>query len=93
MPGESRRNWIIRTVRHAARPRSSRQIWTVTLALVVVATAAAITIPSARPELLAGILALGCAGWMVSESSARARREREALAKSLKEVKDAIGSL
>ena len=77
----------------APRPRSNRQIWMVTLALVVVATAAAIAIPSARPELLAAIFALGCAGWMVSESSARARRDREALAQTLKEAKDAIDSL
>jgi hypothetical protein len=93
MPGESRRNWIIRTVMRAARPRSNRQIWTVTLALVVVASAAAIAIPSARPELLAGVFAVGCAGWMVSESSARARREREAVTQRLKEAKDAIDSL
>jgi hypothetical protein len=78
---------------HAGRPRSNRPIWTVTLALVVVASAAAIGIPSKRPELLAGIFALGCAGWMVSESSARSRREREALAQTLKEAKDAIDNL
>jgi uncharacterized membrane protein YoaK (UPF0700 family) len=93
MPGESRRNWIIRTVMRAGRPRSSRQIWTVTLALVAVAAAAAIGFPSTRPELLAGIFALGCAGWMVSESSARSRREREALAQTLKEAKDVIDNL
>ena len=78
---------------HAPHPRSSRKIWLVTLALVVVATAAAIEIPSARPELLAAIFALGCAGWMVSESSTRARRDREALAQRVKEAKDAIDSL
>jgi hypothetical protein len=78
---------------HAGRPRSGRQIWTVTLALVVVASAAAIGIPSTRPELVPGIFALGCAGWMVSESSARSRREREALAQSLKEAKDVIDNL
>jgi hypothetical protein len=78
---------------HAGRPRSSRRIWTVTLALVVVASAAAIGIPSTRPEFVPGIFALGCAGWMVSESSARARREREALAQSLKEAKDVIDNL
>ena len=77
----------------AARPRSNRQIWMVTLALVIVASAAAIGIPSARPELLACIFALGCAGWMVSESSARSRREREALAQTLKEAKDVIDRL
>lgn len=78
---------------HAPRPRTSRKIWTVTLALVVVSTAAAIEIPAARPELLAGIFALGCAGWMVSESGTRARRDREALAQRVKEAKDAIDSL
>jgi hypothetical protein len=95
MPGESRRNWIIRAVRQAARwlLRSNRQIWLITLALVVVACGAAIGIPSARPELLACIFALGCAGWVASESSTRSRREREALAKSLKEAKDLIDSL
>jgi hypothetical protein len=90
MPDESRRNWIIRTATH---PRSNRRIWLTTLALVVVAAAAAIGIPSARTELLAGIFAVGCAGWMISESSARSRREREAVAKSLKEAKDAIDRL
>jgi hypothetical protein len=64
---------------HAPRPRSSRQILTVTLALVIVACGAAIAIPARRPELLAGIFTLGCAGWLVSEGS-RSRRQREARA-------------
>jgi len=95
MPDESRRNRIIRTESHAARwpPRSNRPIWLITLALVIVACGAAIVIPSARPELLACIFALGCAGWMISESSTRSRRERVALAKSLKEAKDLIDGL
>jgi hypothetical protein len=95
MPDESRRNWIIRTASKAARwlPRSNRQIWLITLALVIVACGAAIVIPTKRPELLAGIFALGCAGWMASESSSRVRREREALAAGIKEAKDRIDSL
>ena len=95
MPDESRRSWVIRTAIRAARwrPRSNRQIWLITLALVMVACGSAIVIPSGRPELLAGIFGLGCAGWMASESSSRSRREREALAASLKEAKDLIDSL
>lgn len=64
------------------RPRSNRQIWLITLALVIVACAAAISIPSARPELLASIFGLGCAGWMASESRS-SRLEREARATQL----------
>ena len=84
MPGESRRNWTIRTVARAARwrPRSNRPIWLITLALVVVACGAAISIPSVRPELLAGIFGLGCAGWMASDSRS-SRRERQARATQL----------
>jgi ribosomal protein L7/L12 len=84
MPDESSRKRIIRTAARAARwrPRSNRRIWLITLALVIVACAAAIRIPSARPELLAGTFGLGCVGWMASES-ASSRREREARATRL----------
>jgi hypothetical protein len=84
MPGESRRSSIIRTVARAGwwRPRSNRPIWLITLALVIVACGAAISVPSVRPELLVGIFALGCVGWMASERRS-SRREREALAARL----------
>jgi len=95
MPDETRRIWIIRTASRAARwrPRSNRPIWLITLTLVIVACGAAIVIPSERPDLLAGVFGVGCAGWMASESCSRSRREREVLAASLKEAKDLINSL
>jgi ribosomal protein L7/L12 len=81
MPDESRRSWIIRTVQRWRR-RGNRYIWLISLALVIAACGAAISVPSARPELLAGILAVGCGGWMASERRS-SRREREALAARL----------
>lgn len=71
-------------VKQAARwrARSSRQIWLVTLALVIAFCAEAIAVPSKRPALLSGIIALAGMGWLAAESR-RSRREREALATRL----------
>ena len=84
VPDESSRNHITPLVKRVARwhPRSNRQRWLVTLALVILIYVAAIVIPSQRPVLVAGIPALVIAGWMSSESRS-SRRSREALATRL----------
>lgn len=84
VPDESRRKWIARTGKQAARrlPRGNRLIWLVILVLVIVACAEAVATPSKRTELLSGIIVLVGSGWMVSESR-RSRRERDALATRL----------
>lgn len=84
VPDESRRSRIISWVKLAARwrARSNRQIWLVTLTAMLVACAAAIVMPSARPTLLCFVIGLAAAGWLSTEGR-RARREREALAKRL----------
>lgn len=84
MPDESRRNRTIHLVKRAARwrARSNRQVWLVTMALMIVMCASAIAVPSTRPTLLGGVIWLAATGYLSTESR-RSRHEREALATRL----------
>lgn len=84
MPGESRRNRTTHLVKRAARwrARSNRQVWLVTMALMIMMCAPAIVVPSTRPTLLGGVIGLAATGYLSTESR-RSRLEREALATRL----------
>jgi hypothetical protein len=84
VPDESPGGHITPLVKGAVRwrARSNRQVWLVTLALVIATCVAAITIPSHRSFLLVNVVGLVITGWMNGESRG-SRREREALAARL----------
>jgi hypothetical protein len=84
VPDESRRNRTIHLVKQAARwrARSNRQVWLVTMALMLAMCALAIPVPSTRPTLLCGVIGLAARGYLSTESR-RSRHERETLADRL----------
>jgi ribosomal protein L7/L12 len=78
--GESRRNQVIHLLQQAARwrARSNRQIWLMTVALMIVTCASAVAVPSMRPTMLGGVLGLAATGYFATASQ-RSRHEHEAL--------------
>lgn len=64
------------------RPRGSRQIWLVVLAVAIVICAEAIAVPAKRPALLCSVSGLAALGLWITDRQ-RQRSERAALAARL----------